>query len=79
VRSSATLLALFKREACAEPNQYKPADAVERSLDAWSNENVPSACHGGRVTDEPADAHRVEQQSEQKQVGGRAVDDRRAA
>lgn len=27
----ATLLALFEREACAEPNQYKPADLVERS------------------------------------------------
>jgi hypothetical protein len=69
----ATLLALFEREACAEPNQYKPADLVERSPDARSNENVPSAGHRGRITDEPADTHRVEQQSEQKQVAGRAV------
>ena len=70
---SLALLAVFEPEACAEPNQYEPADSIERALDARSNEDVPSACHGDRVADEPANAHRVEQRPEQKQVTGRAV------
>jgi hypothetical protein len=70
---SLALLAVFEREACAEPNQYEPADSIERALDARSNEDVPSARDGGGVADEPANAHRVEQQSKQKQVAGRAV------
>jgi hypothetical protein len=69
----ATLLALLERESCAEPNKYEPADPVERTPDAPSKENVPSACDGGCVAEEPAHAHRVEQQSDQKQVAGRAV------
>jgi hypothetical protein len=45
---SLPLLAGFEREACAKPDQYEPADSIERALDARSNEDVASACHGGR-------------------------------
>jgi len=45
---SLALPAILEREACAEADQHDPADSIERALDAWSNENVASACHGGR-------------------------------
>lgn len=30
----ATLLPVFKRETCAEPNQHEPADSIKGALDA---------------------------------------------
>jgi hypothetical protein len=52
---------VLERDSYAEADEDKPADTVERALDAWAPENLPPAGGKEGVAQQPNETHRVEQ------------------